>query len=191
MNWPAAGQFKVQVSGINPSKKGDLLIQIDGKTVLKTAVKPGDTYAVSVPAGPHSIFVNSVGDDWFQVGAYLFSPYVSALKVYALQGPKTVAAWVENRNYNYASVQAHGKPKPVEGTLHFTGLAHNGTWEVQWWDTDKGIIASRATAKASHGKMDVAVPPTAWDWGLKMTYSGMTQAKGGETVHLKPKPKKE
>jgi len=124
------------------------------------------------------IVVDSVANDWIQVGSFCFSPYVTSLKTYALQGPSTIAAWILNRNVNFQNTDAKAASKAVEGTVHFTGITRNGTWELQWYDTLSGALAGTATALAVNGGLDVLVPPTAWDWALKMTNAGEAKPVG-------------
>ena len=170
VTFPAAGTFSVKVGTGSPYPPLGLRINVDGGADLFNGqVSTQTSYPVPVGTGPHVIVVDNTMNDWFQV-QYVFNPYVPALKVDALQGPATIAAWVLNRGYNYVAVGASGPPAPVTGgSIRFTG-ATNGTWGVEWWDPASGALAESGSAVATGGNLDLAVPSVAWDKALILRY---------------------
>lgn len=168
IDYPIAGTFSLRLG--TPNAQPHLLITVDGKTVYSDTPAADTSVTVPISAGRHTISVDNTGTGWLDVTNYVFSAIAPSLKVYALQGPTTIAAWVMNRNDNYAHVQAQGLPPAASGVVHFEGLAHNGTWDVEWWDTRTGRITARSTAVAVDRNLALTIPPTSQDRAVKMTF---------------------
>jgi hypothetical protein len=76
---------------------------------------------------------------------------VPPLRVYALKGPSTVAAWVHNRQYNIMDVvDPDNLPSglPISNAkIYFTDMPTDGpngtsTWRVEWWTDTKNVTAN-------------------------------------------------
>lgn len=170
VNYPTAGSFKLLTG--TPNGQAKLVVTVDGKTVYSETPPAHSAVTIPIPAGAHSISVDNVGTGWVEAVNYLFTPIAPTLKVYALQGPTTVAAWIVNRDFNYAAVRDKGLPRAATGTIHFRDLTSDGKWSVEWWDTRTGAITARATVTVAGGKLDLPVPATAQDCALKLRFAG-------------------
>ncbi len=170
VTFPTAGQFQM-ITG-SPQGQPHLVITLDGATVYSDAPPGGSIVTIPVSAGHHALQVDNTGTGWVDVTNYRFTPVVPSLKVYALQGPTTVAAWIVHRDFNYASVRDQGTPTATTGVLHFRSLAHDGKWSVEWWDTRTGLVTARFTATVTGGILTLPIPPTATDRALVLRYTG-------------------
>ncbi len=175
VDYPAPGNF-VLLTG-TPNGQPRLVVSVDGQSAYSGNPAAGATVTVPISAGQHSIALDNLGSGWVDVSNYIFTSLVPSLKVYALQGPTTIAAWVMNRDYNYADLHEGNTPQVVRGTIHFRGLTHNGLWNVEWRSTQTGMVSSRTIATARNGKLDLPVPPTVWDCALKMTFDAKRSPK--------------
>lgn len=169
VRYAAAGGFAFTVVGSGGSN--NVRVQLDGSNLFNAGVSNG-TYSVAIPAGNHVIRIDANGSNWVQIGQYAFTTYVPAAKVYALQGPTTIAGWALNRDYNYSYVKANGTPAALSGAvIHLTGTA-NGLWDVRWLNTFTGVISSTATGSSVGGNMDLSIPAMAKDWAFICNLSG-------------------
>jgi hypothetical protein len=169
VDYPAAGSFQARVARMG--KDAMLDIKVDGSSSQHGNIKPGALVSVPVAAGHHAITVDNAGPGELELTNYIFSAVAPRLKVYALQGPKLVAAWVLNRDYNYMNIRDNKTPAAASGNIQFTGLT-DGAWAVEWWDTLKGTITAQSTATVTGGNLSLPVPPTVWDRALRMRYTG-------------------
>jgi hypothetical protein len=166
--YPTAGDFKL-LTGV-PNGQPHLIITVDGQPAYSGNPAADATVTIPISKGQHSISLDNSGTGWVDVTDYLFASVVPSLKIYALQGPTTVAAWVMNRNYNDTQMRDGKTPQAVSGIIHFHGLTHNGIWDVQWQDAETGLVLSRSTARAIGGSLNLPVKQILWDRALKMTF---------------------
>jgi hypothetical protein len=176
VNYAQAGTFAFYINGVSGSNT--LQVKIDGVTALTQAVSLNNSYSVAVPAGAHTIALDCLaGGDWVQIRDFTFGNYVPSLKSYCLTataGTGLVAGWIVNRGYNFDAMRISGGtlPAAVTGaTLNFTTLA-DGIWNVEWWNTASGVVASTGTASAVGGNLTLPIPSTNKDWAFKLLLSG-------------------
>ncbi|MGD0565700.1 MAG: DUF5060 domain-containing protein [Candidatus Goldiibacteriota bacterium] len=171
VNMPQAGYFIVNVGSVSTWTPNNLTIKLDGaNTVINnTSVTTNAYYQIAVPAGSHSIYVDSTGNDWFQVLSYSLTGYVGALRCTALSGTDRVLGNVQSRYFNYASTST---PVINNGVMTVTGLNKNGTWMCDFWDTVLGTPFASATAVVSSGSASITLPPISKDVAFKLYYTG-------------------
>ena len=104
--------------------------------------------------------------------------------------PARAYVWVKNRAHNLDQYIAYRcelakqqvqhsrgqavkrltyEPSPVHGaTLTVRGLTWLGRYRVEWWDTYRGRIASRAVSLSQGGRLTVGVPDVTFDVAAKL-----------------------
>src|SRR5208282_5935344 len=93
------------------------------------------------------------------------------LRCNALRGQGKVLGRVESKAYNFTN---EGKllPNLKGAVLKLTGIVPDGTWKVEWWDTDKGLEKSFQTITVSKGSADVPLPALTTDLAFKAYLMG-------------------
>jgi hypothetical protein len=164
-------EFKVTLSGISSWGDQKLTITLDGKptSVANLPVSANGTYGIKVPPGAHAIFVDSTGTDWVQVASYTLTHFVGGLRCRALNGKDRVLGWVQSRAFNYGNAQL---PKVEGGKLILQGLSRDGAWNLEWWDTDKGVKTGLKKVKVTQGSAEVSLPVITTDLAFKAAYAG-------------------
>jgi|GEM_PF-1267459 hypothetical protein len=170
VNMPRPGKFGVSTGSVSTWGPNTLSITLDGGTPVNfTSVTTNSYYEIAVPAGSHSIYVDSTGQDWFQVFSYTLTGYVGALRCAALSGTDRVLGNVQSRYFNYASTS---NPVINNGVMTVTGLNKNGTWMCDFWDTVLGTPFASATAVVSSGSASINLPAISKDAAFKLYYTG-------------------
>ena len=170
VSYANAGTFAFNC--VNNGGSNNVQVRIDGSLVFAQNLGIGGNYSTPVSAGNHVIRIDNNGSNWAQIGHYDFTNYVPSIKAYVLQGPTTIAGWTVNRDYNYVYVKASGVPAAISGAvIHLTGTA-NGLWDVEWWNTFTGVVASTATGSSVGNLMDLTVPSMSKDWAFRVRLSG-------------------
>jgi hypothetical protein len=94
----------------------------------------GETLAIDVPAGPHTIGLFNTDRDWYTVESLTLTDYVPALGVTAKGNARTAFFWAYNRVRPYHLMS---RAKPISGAATFSGL-RAGTYRVSFWNTTSG-----------------------------------------------------
>ena len=179
VNYAVTGTFKVVVGGVSAFGSNSMVIRLDGGTPSTFSPVAVGTYSIPVPAGAHTILVDSTGQDWVQVSQYVLTNYTGLLRCYALSGSGKVLGWVQSRNDTYwnqcpACQGGTAVPLPTvgDGVVHLTGLSADGTWNVTFYETTNGTVASTTTATAAGGALGLAVPSMNRDLAFKLVSAG-------------------
>lgn len=53
-----------------------------------------------------------------------------------------------------------------------SGLNRDGAWNLEWWDTDKGVKTSFTKITVTQGAAEVSLPAIATDLAFKAAYAG-------------------
>ena len=172
VTYPIAGQFKVNVGGVSSSSPL-VTIKVDNIQVLNVAATSNTIFSVNIKAGAHTITVDNLGIDWFNVSSYTFTNIGSPISTYAIKSADTakVAGWLLNTQYNWQYLKNNGNVAPpvVSGaTLTVAGL-QNGGYTVQFYSCSTGAVTSTVAAMASNNMLSVAVPDVAWDAAYTIT----------------------
>ena len=171
-----ACKFRVKLGNISSWGQNNLTITMDGKAteVQNAPATANGVYEVAVPKGPHDLFVDSTGQDWVQVVSYAVSNYVGALRCNALNGTGKVLGRIQSKSFTYSSPE---NPSIKGAVLHLNGLKQDGSWEMQWWDTEKGIKLSEKRFKVNGGRAAFSLPAIAKDLAFKAIYTGAKTSK--------------
>lgn len=130
-------------------------------------------FTARVPPGRHEIAVENAAPttSWIQVMGYALTrvgpPSVRAL---GLAGRGTIVLWVRNR----ASIWVNWdqpEPEPIHGT-QLTVPARDGAWRVEWWDTWRGRVVRRESARAERGRLRLTAPAFRRDIACRITRDG-------------------
>ncbi len=171
MTLSQAAEFKVALNTVSSWGSPKLTLTLDGKPteVSDLPVTANGVYVIKVPAGTHDIFVDSTGTDWVQVASYTLTRFVGALRCKALNGRDRVLGRVQSRAFTYASPST---PRVEGGRLKLAGLNRDGDWNLEWWDTDKGIATGSVKVEVAQGSAEVSLPPITTDLAFKLSYAG-------------------
>jgi hypothetical protein len=190
--YPADGQFVVHVEKV--SNSGLLRIFIDDRLALEKFLPCGEgmgkswTYVpqwklwesvydadVSVPvsAGAHRIRVENGGKDWVSVSRYAFTGCRAQERqevvCYALAAPSAAVVWIQNADstwVNHARDAAEIRPFPAS-SYALEGFA-DGAYDVEWWETWKGVLQRRERVQAANGRLVLFPGPIATDIAAKI-----------------------
>lgn len=166
VTYPTGGRFLVHVGEVS---HGVLTVSVDGREVLRegTEAVPRHTvdrdFAVEVPAGTHEIRVDNAGGDWIEAQHFVFTAVrdpvrFSDLETYALRTDAGALVWLRNRLNEWA-FRAAGVPlRPTPAAVVLVRGLPPGEYTLEWWDTYRGVVTGRETARADAAGLRLAVP---------------------------------
>jgi len=170
VNYPAAGQFLVNVDGVSAQGGAKLVVTLDGKPALSLdfpSTDPDDphimrkydkSYSLDVPAGAHTITIENTGTDWCYA-SYRLTNYLTVpnLRVLALSNAHSALVWVQNRDHTWANVR-NGSVAPAHaGEVVVSGLAP-GVYHIEQWDTHTGRVVATAQYRSTDGTVMLTTP---------------------------------
>ncbi len=178
-----AGRFVAQVHGVSGQGGAGLVISVDGEPVLeRDFVDEDDTtttrsdynglYAVDVPVGKHTVTVENPGNDWLLI-SYIMEGYRRldrpSYRVLGVERDGRGWLWLQNRQSTWGRQNRKQQdPMPIPASVLTVAGVPEGEYEVEWWDTWKGEVASRATVRAEQGRLRLAVPAFERDVACKI-----------------------
>lgn len=184
VDFPQPGKFVVRVQGVSGYGGGHLNIWVDGQKVLdvdfpdtnppgkhETLNQYNGAYAVQVSAGKHVIKVENVGRDWifvsYELTGYKIDPAPN-LRVLGIGDDSAALLWIQNKDNTWYRRSLGKEPREVAPTrLTFTGL-RDGSYTVEWWDTDRGVITATQPVRVVNGKITLNVLAVKTDVACKV-----------------------
>lgn len=180
-------RFIVEASDVSGYGGAGLRISLDGRLVLSKDFPDPDgdrvtatlknfagDYAIEVPAGRHTIFVENPGADWVKAD-YRFEGAADRtgpeLTVLASVGKSFAMAWLRQEDRTWRRVVEGKAPIRTipEARLTLPGLAP-GRWTAEVWDTWKGVALSRrAVTVGKDGRATLDLPPVQGDLAVRWT----------------------
>ena len=90
------------------------------------------------------------------------------LRGYGLQGSDRVFVWIQNKEYTweFAGVEKR-TPSTVEGATVAIPVGGSGEWQVEFWDTRRGVVIATQAVTASPAGLSVRLPAVGKDLALK------------------------
>lgn len=190
VDYPAPGQFVVRVGRVSAS--GLLKIWVDDELQCERELPCGEglgkesvyrpqwklwetTYdedvAVDIPAGTHRIRVENFGRDWVTASSYRFTGCQVLVRpnvlVCGMQSESLAILWLQNLDSSWYQ-HGQGTVPPVAGfQLVVRGLA-DGPYDVEWWDTWKGVPVRADQIEARGGGVLLTVPELQTDTAAKI-----------------------
>lgn len=179
-------RFEVEVGLVSGHGGATLNIRVDGKSVLTKEFADPDkektndlnqymgTYAVTVPAGKHTVKVENLGQDWFFASYRMVgvappsnSPPIDG---WAIVGRTTVLGWarVAGRTWPRVVISKNAPRTAPASTMRLGGLAP-ATYQVELWNTWTGVPTQRFKVTADRkGVARIAMPVIDEDLAFKL-----------------------
>ncbi len=165
VTYPVAGKFKVVVGSISTTSPM-VTVKVDNVQVLNVAAVANTTYSVDITAGSHTITVDNLGIDWFNVSSYVFTNIGSPTSSYAIKSAdkNKAAGWLLNTQYNWQYIKNNGAAPPVisGAKLALPGM-NNGQYTIDFYSCSTGLVTSTMSAAVTNDTLSVALPSVAWD----------------------------
>lgn len=186
----APTRFEVEVGNVSGFGGAILRIELDGERILTRKFEDPDdmqksnlltqyrgVYAITVPAGYHTVKVANIGNDWFEAN-YRFlkaGPPTTRppLESFGVVGNSVAMAWlrVEGRTWQRVVALRRKLPGSTPAVMRLDGLA-SGAWRVSLWDTWKGkVIKSFPIAVGLNGMARIPIPFVEQDIAIKLVRS--------------------
>ncbi len=211
---PAAGPVTLMLGQVCTA--ANMVISLDGKPVVTRELRAGpegagpwkrsklleqyncyvvdydEAITIQAPAGRHTITAANTDGDWYQIRSITLPAYRSSrypdVNALALAGPRTVVAWVHNRQSTWRTDYDGKRPDLLEG-LAVTVPAAGADWRVEWIDTWTGKTLAATTAKAAGGRLELRCPPLRRDVVALCTRLGGAESRKAADTHPLPKRK--
>ncbi len=165
VTYPEAGAFKVVVGGISTTSPM-VTIKVDNVQILNVAAVANTTYSVDISAGAHTITVDNLGIDWFNVSSYIFTNIGSPTSSYVIKSANNnkAAGWVLNTNYNWQYLKDSGMaPAVISGAKLMVAGMSNGTYTIKFYSCSTGLETTTASVSVTKDTLSVDLPELAWD----------------------------
>jgi hypothetical protein len=170
VDYPASGQFLVNVDGVSAQGGAKLIVTLDRKPALSLdfpSTDPDDphimrkydkSYSLDVPAGAHTITIENTGTDWCYA-SYRLTNYLTVpnLRVLALSNAHSALVWVQNRDHTWANVR-RGSVAPAHSAEVAIGGLASGEYRIEQWDTHAGRVVAAALYRSSDGTVMFTTP---------------------------------
>ncbi|MCX6361256.1 MAG: DUF5060 domain-containing protein [Armatimonadetes bacterium] len=197
VDMPADGTITLMLGQVCTA--ANMVISLDGKPVVTRELRAGpegagpwkrsklleqyncyvvdydEPIAIDVPAGRHVITASNTAGDWYQIRSVTIPAYRSSrypdINALALAGPRTIVAWVHNRQSSWRT-DYDGKRPETLGGLVVTVPAADAAWRVEWFDTWTGKPLSRTTIPVTGAKLELRCPPLRRDLAAICTRVG-------------------
>ena len=192
VSYPADGAFVIHVDKVSGS--GLLKVFVDDRLTLEKPLPCGEgcgkswryvpqwklwesvydaDIAVPVKAGAHRIRVENHGKDWVAVSRYTFTGCrtreVQEVKGYALAAPDVAVVWLQNADSTWVNHARHADEiRPFPAAVYTLDGFADGAYEVEWWETWKGVPQRREAVRVVDGKLRLAPGPVATDVAAKI-----------------------
>jgi len=185
VDYPTAGEFGVEVTGVSGYGGAGLTVDLDGRAVIdqpfpdtnpsgshKTLTQYNRLYSVPVPAGRHQIVVADNGADWVMVSYSAKSSFTRTgpnLSVTGREFPSGAIIWLRSPSYNWLD-HLHGiRPeRQPPGKLEIAGLA-DGRYLVDWMNTHTGVWTVGTPVLSEHGLLSIVTPSVTTDVAARVS----------------------
>jgi hypothetical protein len=87
------------------------------------------------------------------------------IRAWGMATDRRVLFWIDNTTHTWKRVVDQEPAPPVSGTVTIPGM--EGTWLVQWWDTESGTVTRQDFAHAN-GVLELTVRDLASDVAVKL-----------------------
>ncbi|MBT7303574.1 MAG: DUF5060 domain-containing protein, partial [Victivallales bacterium] len=123
------------------------LVDRDGQA-NPAAAELKQTIDIPLPAGDTTVTLRNTGAGWLSLREIVAETGTSATGVLAfgLAGKTQAILWIHDRQNSWYARSEHGKPKPITDATFTLANLPPGPYEIEWWDTQTGRIASRITS---------------------------------------------
>jgi len=164
VNYPVTGNFVV-VTG-NYVVLSTLQVSIDGIPAFTQAAQANAEYVIPVPAGVHEIKVENVStlNGGCEVAAYLFFPYRSEARCFALLGRKGGMGWLQHQDLRWTAWYARqGVYDSISGAELLLHGLDDSLYTIHWLDAWSGQELGFQLLTASGDSLLADVPSFAPD----------------------------
>ena len=150
--------FEVHIDKVSGWGGSNLLIYLDNELKKEFEFNDPDgmentdaltdykgVYSIPIPAGEHTVKVESTGKDWFEVESYRVEKYINTteipIRALGVVGETMALVWVQNKNHTWSKAnRMFYKIKSVENAgLNIFGLSE-GNWTIEHFNTYTGEV---------------------------------------------------
>lgn len=183
VNYPADGRFMVHVDTV--SQGAQLIIYLDDKVAFKKELAAvagegpwkksvyskqydiyqcvyDDYFGIDVPKGKHTLRLANTGQDWISIKNITLVNYMDSsiadARIVGLALDNEMLLWIQNKDWNWRN-DLQGKPhRLIKYALFRIQDVIDGLYNIEWWDTFKGVVISARSARAEGGELTVTIP---------------------------------
>jgi hypothetical protein len=128
---------------------------------------------IEVPAGRHELTLANIDGDWLQIRGLTLPSYQSnrhpEVDALGLTADDAMIIWVHNRKSTWRTAFDGETPEPQDKLTLSIPTTSNGSWQVEWWDTFKGVVLQTDQAKAESGVLRLTPPSFDRDLAARLT----------------------
>lgn len=131
--------------------------------------------SVPVPKGRHRIRLDNRGNLFVNASIELSNYVVSSasnLRVIGLGDSRRALLWLQNRDNTWWRNEQGKRPREVAGSRVTLARMDAGAYEIEWWDTYRGVATRRERTETQGGSLVLAVEPLATDVACKVRRVG-------------------
>lgn len=193
VDYPEDGKFILLVGLV--SQGGELHISVDGKEIYSQAFPAGagtgpwkrslymkqwniyqcvynKEIVVDVPKGRHTVTLSNTGKDWMGIEKIKLTGYNDGSFAFArclgLAIGGEMMFWVQNKGSNWKAAKDGQEPGTIKDAYFDVSDTEDGAYEVEWWDTYKGVPVGKHSARALNGVLRVDIPEFSRDIACKV-----------------------
>lgn len=156
--YPEDGEFIIRTGNYAPSTI--LSVSMDGQVVWTATVVPNADYSIFVDSGPHLIKVENAGtgNTACEVDQYLFYPYRSEARAFALGNGKSALGWIQHQEFHWPQWYAQAPVSPVNGAIMTLPGYSDSLYTVDWINPWTGQLINSQLVTGSGDTLLLAVP---------------------------------
>lgn len=195
VDYPTDGKFVLHIGRVG--QDGLLKIFLDGNEMASVSLPTGEglglyseyikqwkrwetvyntDVSINVPAGNHEIRIQNDGVDWINIEYINLVNYLSNqkpnLRVVGMQTPNKALLWLQNKDRTWFNVRNKKEIIPVKASKIVLSGLNDGEYNIEIWDTRKGIVLKQDTYKAENNILTYEVPEIKDDIAIKIKQKG-------------------
>jgi len=127
---------------------------------------------IRIPEGEHAIELFNAGQDRLTIDRLTLPDYIIDIKpnlrVIGLTGNGITLLWIQNADHHLASVMDGRRIVPIDEAVLTLKSIPPATYEVQWWDTERGEVIETRTIRAKDMGLVIELPSIKSDIACKI-----------------------
>ena len=168
-------------------------VKLDQTIVFEQVVEASENYFIEIPAGFHQIKLDNMGTGFasvLEIEQLILENYLPKIRAFGLLHENSLLAWIHHRDYNWKYLYDNNQ-LPEAASAEVVLPLKIGTYRIDWYNTDSGILDSVSTAEALTGGLVLNLPPMQSDLALIANFiSNLRTSEQFTGVVVYPNPSK-
>jgi hypothetical protein len=172
-----------------------LQVKQDFAVIFEQSVEPNESYWIEFPPGNYQLSFDNIGVGFasvIEIEKIVLEDFLPHIRAFGLQTDDQMKVWIQNRDYNWKTFYDTGLPPDPASAEVFLPLMP-GTYRLDWFNTDTGVIDSVRIKEANKDGMILHIDELTHDMALQLNFITAIKSRDrfpGVVVYPNPARKK-